>query len=64
MNNHWSINITELEKNPESYAIWKLEQWANWGIGTVKIKKSDLIKYWDKIDIDKWKKKALSLALF
>ena len=64
MKNHWSVNTTELEKNPESLAIWKLEQWVNWGIGTAKVKKSDLIKYWDKLDIDEWKRKAISLAIF
>lgn len=64
MNNHWSVNTRELEKEPESFSIWKLEQWVNWGIGTPKVKKVDLIKYWNKLDIDEWKKKALSLALF
>ena len=63
MINHWSVNTKELEKDPEGLAIWRLEQWVNWGIGTVKIKKTDLIKYWDKLDIDEWKRKALSLAL-
>ncbi len=64
MENHWSVNTTELEKDPESLAIWRLEQWVNWGMGTLKVKKIDLIKYWDKLDIDEWKRKALSLALF
>ena len=36
----------------------------NWGIGTAKVKKSDLIKYWDRLDIDEWKRKAIALALF
>ena len=64
MLNHWSVNTKELEKDTEGYTIWKLEQWVNWGIGTVKAKKTDLIKYWNKIDIDEYKRKALSLALF
>ena len=64
MEKHWSVNTTELEKDPEAFAIWKLEQWVNWGIGEAKVKKTDLIKYWDRIDIDEWKRKALSLALF
>lgn len=61
---HWSINTTELEKTPENFAIWKLEQWANYGIGTNLVKKIDLVKYWNDLDIDEWKRKALSLALF
>jgi len=64
MNKHWSVDTKELEKDPESFAIWKLEQWINWGIGTNKVKKTDLIKYWDRLDIDEWKRKAVSLALF
>ena len=65
MKKHWSVNTKELEKDPESLAIWELEQWVNWGIGTTaKVKKNDLIKYWNKLDIDEWKRKALSLALF
>ena len=64
MKKHWSVNTKELEKTPENLIIWKLEQWVNWGIGTVKMKRSDLIKYWNKIDIDVWKRKALSQALF
>ena len=64
MNKHWSVNTKDLEKDPEGFAIWKLEQWVNWGIGKPKAKKKDLIKYWNVLDIDKWKRKALSLALF
>lgn len=64
MRNHWSVNTKELEKNSDNFSIWKLEQWVNWGIGTNKVKRSDLIKYWNKLDIDEWKRKAISLALF
>ena len=52
MKNHWSVNIKELKKDKESFAVWKIEQWVNWGIGNNRIKKADLIKYWDKLDID------------
>ena len=64
MNKHWSVNTKELEKNKEGLAIWELEQWVNWGIGMPKVKKIDLVKYWDKLDIDEWKRKALALSLF
>lgn len=60
---HWSVDETELKKNPESYTIWKLEQRINYGLGEGRIKKSELIKYWEQIDIDPFKRKALSLAL-
>ena len=64
MNKHWSVNTKELEKDPESLAIWELEQWVNWGIGDMKVKRTDLIKYWDRLDLDVWKRKALALVLF
>lgn len=64
MNKHWSVNTKELEKDEEALTIWKLEQWVNWGIGMPKAKKADLIKYWHRLDIDQWKRKAISLALF
>lgn len=64
MKKHWSVDTRNLEQDPENFAIWKLEQWINWGIGADKVAKTDLIKYWDKLDIDIWKRKALALALF
>ncbi len=64
MNNHWSVDTTELKKNSEAFAVWSLEQRINWGIGEDKISKKDLLKYWNKIDIDPFKRKALLLALF
>ncbi len=60
---HWSVEETELKKDPGAYVIWKLEQRINYGLGEKKIKKSELVKYWDKIDIDPFKRKALLLAL-
>ena len=60
---HWSVDETELKKDPERYAIWRLEQRINFGLGEKKINKSELVKYWDKIDIDPFKRKALALAL-
>ncbi len=64
MNTHWSVDTKELKKDPASFAVWELEQWVNFGIGASRVKKTDLIKYWDRLDIDPWKRKALSLALF
>lgn len=60
---HWSVDETELKKDPQAYAIWRLEQRINFGVGEAKIKKSELIKHWEQIDIDPFKRKALSLAL-
>ncbi len=60
---HWSVDEIKMKKDPETYAIWKLEQRINWGLGKGKIKRAELIKYWNKIDIDVSKREALSLAL-
>ena len=60
---HWSVDETELKKDPEKYAVWKLEQRINFGLGEGKINRAELKKYWSKITIDPSKRKALSLAL-
>jgi len=64
MKKHWSVDTTELEKDPEAFAIWSLEQRINWGIGKERMKETELRKYWDRIDIDPFKRRALGLALF
>ena len=61
---HWSVNTKELEKDTDAFTIWKLEQRINWGIGEDKIERSNLLKYWDEINIDTFKRQALALALF
>lgn len=58
---HWSVDEKELKKDKNSYAIWRLEQAINFGLG--KINKRELLKYWDKLDIDPEKKRFLSLLL-
>ena len=52
MDNHWSVDTTELQKDSDAFTIWDLEQRINWDIGEGKINKKDLLKYWDKIEID------------
>ena len=64
MKKHWSVDTTELEKDPEAFAIWSLEQRINWGIGKERIKETELRRYWDRIAIDPFKRRALGLALF
>lgn len=58
---NWSTDIKKLKKNKETYAIWKLEQMINFGLGGEKIKKADLQKYWNRITIDPARRKFLSL---
>ena len=60
---NWSTDTTELKKYPEKYAIWKLEQLINYGLDGEKLDKKLLIKYWDKIRIDKYYREYLKFLL-
>lgn len=60
---HWSVDTKELKKDKEAFAIWQLEQRINFGIGKAKIKKVELLKYWDKITLDPLKRHYLALVL-
>lgn len=60
---NWSTDIKKLKKNREKFAIWKLEQMVNFGLGGKKIKKSELKKHWKIINIDPAKRKFLSLFI-
>lgn len=58
---NWSTNTKELKKDKEKYAIWKLEQMVNFGLGGEKIKKEEFKKYYGKIDADPNRLKFLKL---
>lgn len=60
---NWSTDEEALKKNPEAYAIWKLEQLVNYGIGDEKISKAELTMYWDRIQVDPDRRRFLSLLL-
>jgi len=61
---NWTVDIKKLKKDKEKYAIWRLEQMVNFGLGKEKLNRNSLIKYWPKLDIDSKKKKYLSLLLW
>jgi len=61
---NWSTDTRELQKNPELYAIWKLEQLINYGLNGEKIQEKDLKKYFDKLDIALDSRKFLKLLLY
>ena len=63
MQKHWSVDEKELAKDPRAYAIWRLEQRINFGVGEEFLDENELRTYWDDIDIDPAKRKALLLAL-
>jgi hypothetical protein len=60
---NWSTDTEKLKRNKEKFAIWKLEQMVNFGLGGERIKKSELKKYWKVLNIDPAKRKFLSLIL-
>jgi len=63
MHTHWSVDEAQLAKDPEAYAVWKLEQRINYGIGETLIPEKELRARFDALDLDPWKRKALMLAL-
>ncbi len=60
---NWSTDLKVLEKYPEKYKIWRLEQLINFGLGDQKIKSTDLKKYLGKLSIDPLKKRFLEYLL-
>ena len=60
---NWSTDIKKIKQHKDKFAIWRLEQLVNFGLGKNKIKKSELKKYWNAIDIDPYKRKFLSLFI-
>ena len=62
--NHWSVEEKHMrEKDPEAFALWNLEHAINFGLGKKPLKKTELLKYWDRLDLDTHKKKFLSILL-
>ena len=60
---NWSVDTNALKKDSEQYLIWELEQLINFGLGREKLDKKKLKKYFDKLDIDKEKRKYLEFLL-
>jgi len=61
---NWSTDTARLQKNPEKYTIWKLEQLINFGLNGETIKRKVLRKYWDTIKIDPQKRNVLASWLW
>jgi len=61
---NWSVNIKELKKDKKQYAIWKLEQMVNFGLAGKKLNRREIKKYWPLLNLDKNKKKYLSVLLW
>ena len=60
---NWSVDLKQLKKDKRAYAIWRLEQMVNFGLGKEKISKAELKKYWPFLHLDPDKKKYLMTLL-
>ena len=60
---HWSVDTTELQKDPKKFAIWRLENAINFGIRDGKIDRRELEDNWNDLDLDPHKRKFLALLL-
>ncbi len=60
---NWSTNEGMLKRDPEKYAIWKIEQMVNFGLDGEKINGADLKKYWSRLTIDPARRKFLDILL-
>jgi hypothetical protein len=61
---NWNTDTTQLKKDTEEYIIWKLEQLINYGLDGEKLERNLLIKFWDRLQIDKNKRDTLAFLLW
>lgn len=61
---NWSVDTTQLEKDKDKFAIWKLEQMVNFGTDGEKVKASELEKYWEQLNLDPAKKNFIGFLLW
>lgn len=61
---NWTVDENKLKGDKEGYAVWKLEQTANFGLNGTKLKKKELKKHWSKLRLDPARKKFLELLLY
>ena len=61
---NWSVDIAKLKKDPEQFAIWRLEQMINFGLGKEKLSGQELEQYWPRLTLDPDKKNFLAFLLW
>lgn len=61
---NWSVDTKELKKDKKKFAIWRLEQMVNFGLGREKISREEIKKYWKFLNLDKNKKNYLKMILW
>ena len=60
---NWSVDTGFLQKYPEKYEVWHLEQLINFGLGDELLDSSQLIRNLNELNIDPLKKKYLQFIL-
>ncbi len=53
---NWSVDTQKLQKNPQEYERFTLEQQINFGLNDTKLSRESLMKHWDQLDIDPQKR--------
>ena len=61
---NWSTDVTRLQKNPEKWELFRLEQAVSFGLNGEKISATSLRENWNKLDLDPNKKKYLHMLLW
>lgn len=61
---NWSVDTKILQKDPEQYRIWKLEQLINFGLGGERIALHLLKKYWGKLKLDPLRRQFIRFLLW
>lgn len=60
---NWTVDIERFKKEPKRYKLWRLEQLINFGLDDERLNRQELQEYFDRLDIDKDKKKYLGFLL-
>lgn len=60
---NWSVDEAKLKADPEAHRLWRLEQLINFGLGSERLRRSELLEHWPKLKIDPARQKFLRLLL-
>lgn len=60
---NWSVDIKKLQKHPQAYSLWKLEQLINFGLGHERLNALETKRNLFKLHVDPAKKRYLRFLL-
>jgi hypothetical protein len=61
---NWSVDTKRLKQNHEAFEVFQLEQMINFGLNDQKLSEKSLRKYWDRLNIDEYKRRFLKNLLW